>query len=289
MQASTQPRRSSRRKQLNKTTTTGTWTSWNPGKYGAVCFIDLETPIDAHHFACGHVVAQSVGGGDEIPNLRPVCTSCNSSERAEHMYDFIRQTGAWVGKANPYLKTMLQNGEDPLLLYPERYRTPQLRHRIAALGAVLELHQRLRDVDSQAPLPAAARDAEADAESAATDAAAQSSVHPQTRRARVRARAGRRHEQRGWRAVITDALHRRSRANQSDIVTMAQLKAHEVPTIVRELGWTTLTPVNSLAQKLQLLRDAGMIAFVDNAGTYKLNAVVPAEVRGVAAAASSVA
>jgi hypothetical protein len=49
------------------------------------CLCCKKTTIKNVEFECGHVVAKSKGGGDEIQNLRPICSSCNKSMGTTNM------------------------------------------------------------------------------------------------------------------------------------------------------------------------------------------------------------
>ena len=61
------------------------------------CLCCKKTTIKNVEFECGHVVAKSKGGGDEIHNLRPICSSCNKSMGTTDMIDFVKQFGYYIG------------------------------------------------------------------------------------------------------------------------------------------------------------------------------------------------
>ena len=42
------------------------------------------------NFACGYVISEHMGGTLDVDNLRPVCTTCNSSMGTRNMRDFMR-------------------------------------------------------------------------------------------------------------------------------------------------------------------------------------------------------
>ena len=46
--------------------------------------------VSQQDFECGHVLAASKGGSDDVANLRVLCHSCNSSMGSMHMDEFIR-------------------------------------------------------------------------------------------------------------------------------------------------------------------------------------------------------
>ena len=54
----------------------------------AKCSVGCGTTIDIACFACAHVIAESNGGLIEIPNLRPICTTCNSSMGTQNLEEF---------------------------------------------------------------------------------------------------------------------------------------------------------------------------------------------------------
>jgi len=43
------------------------------------------------NFACGHIISEYEGGSLDVNNLRPVCTTCNSSMGIRNMRDFMRE------------------------------------------------------------------------------------------------------------------------------------------------------------------------------------------------------
>lgn len=54
------------------------------------CSTKLITPGD---FACGHVKSRNNGGSININNLRPICSSCNSSMGTQHMDEYRKIKG----------------------------------------------------------------------------------------------------------------------------------------------------------------------------------------------------
>jgi hypothetical protein len=53
-----------------------------------VCEVKMIYQSD---FDCGHVIAKSKGGLDIVENLRPICSSCNSSMGTQNMNEFIQK------------------------------------------------------------------------------------------------------------------------------------------------------------------------------------------------------
>jgi len=66
------------------------WNKYIGGRLGeAMCICCRVTSISQTSFHCGHVVAEKNGGKLELPNLRPICQSCNSSMGTCDMNAFI--------------------------------------------------------------------------------------------------------------------------------------------------------------------------------------------------------
>jgi len=60
------------------------------------CFCCKKNMIKIDDFHAGHVLAEAQGGGDDINNLRPICSSCNSSMGKRDMIDYIKQYGLYL-------------------------------------------------------------------------------------------------------------------------------------------------------------------------------------------------
>ena len=60
------------------------------------CFCCKKNMIKIDDFHAGHVVAEAQGGGDNIDNLRPICSSCNSSMGKKDMIDYVKQYGLYL-------------------------------------------------------------------------------------------------------------------------------------------------------------------------------------------------
>lgn len=65
-----------------------------------LCPICRVTTISSRNFACGHVIAESVGGKTEVGNLEPICTICNSSMGVKNMNEYKKEL--WAGRENEY-------------------------------------------------------------------------------------------------------------------------------------------------------------------------------------------
>ena len=57
------------------------------------CFCCGKTPIFQSNFECGHIIARKKGGKQTIPNLRPICGTCNKSMGTRNMLEFMSQYG----------------------------------------------------------------------------------------------------------------------------------------------------------------------------------------------------
>src|SRR3989344_3051783 len=69
------------------------WNTYIGEEYGrGECYI-CNGVITHGTFACGHVVAEANGGETILRNLRPICTSCNSSQGIRNMAEFKKEYG----------------------------------------------------------------------------------------------------------------------------------------------------------------------------------------------------
>lgn len=55
------------------------------------CYCCDNIEIAFYNFEAGHVKAKSLGGSDDIDNLRPICSFCNKSMGTENLYDYKRK------------------------------------------------------------------------------------------------------------------------------------------------------------------------------------------------------
>jgi hypothetical protein len=247
---------SRRRKQkVPKASHDASWIDWNGDRFTSVCFEDLRTRVTVFTFEAGHVVAESAGGSSAVTNLRPVCKGCNCSQGTRHMYEFIRENRLWVGKHNPFLKPMLERGEDPLELYPLDAHTPELLAKIARIKRDVAWLAEIRDVDDEAGSSLAGSRPTSPLREAPSEVSELQSVSAEPRRS--------------WKDALVSAILRRTTASGDDHFTMKQLREHELERITRETRCTGATPQNTMARELQLLRDAGRILFLDNRGHYR--------------------
>ena len=57
------------------------------------CFVGCGTIVTSLNFAAGHIESEACGGQVTVQNLRPICTSCNSSMGTNNMKEFATKHG----------------------------------------------------------------------------------------------------------------------------------------------------------------------------------------------------
>ncbi len=75
---------------------------------------------------------------------------------------------------------------------------------------------------------------------------------------------------RDWSEVVEEAVRRHVDSTGDPVFTRQELQDAEMSHIVSETGSEGQTPHQTLSRELQQLRDAGVIEFVDDRGTYRL-------------------
>jgi putative restriction endonuclease len=75
---------------------------------------------------------------------------------------------------------------------------------------------------------------------------------------------------RDWSEVVEESVRRHVDSSGSSDFTRQELIDAELNRIVSERGSAGATPEMTLSRELQQLRDAGVIEFVDDQGTYRL-------------------
>jgi predicted flap endonuclease-1-like 5' DNA nuclease len=81
---------SSKNKNLPKPLRTTVWRRYASATHlDALCFCCKEIPISSENFFCGHVRSRKNKGTDDLTNLRPICGTCNSSMRSDHMFEYM--------------------------------------------------------------------------------------------------------------------------------------------------------------------------------------------------------
>ena len=75
---------------------------------------------------------------------------------------------------------------------------------------------------------------------------------------------------RDWSEVVEEAVRRQAAKSSDGSFTRQDLIEAELDQIVTETGSEGATPHMTLSRELQQLRDAGVIEFVDDHGTYRM-------------------
>jgi putative restriction endonuclease len=75
---------------------------------------------------------------------------------------------------------------------------------------------------------------------------------------------------RDWSEVVEEAVRRHVDSTGDLVFTRQDLMDAELNRIISETGSEGATPQMTLSRELQQLRDAGVLEFVDDRGTYRL-------------------
>jgi putative restriction endonuclease len=75
---------------------------------------------------------------------------------------------------------------------------------------------------------------------------------------------------RDWSEVVEEAVRRHVDSTADSVFTRQELVDAELNRIISETGSEGETPHQTLSRELQQLRDAGVLEFVDDRGTYRL-------------------
>ena len=75
---------------------------------------------------------------------------------------------------------------------------------------------------------------------------------------------------RDWSEVVEEAVRRHVGSTGDPVFTRQELRDSLLDWIISETGSTGGTPHQTLSRELQQLRDAGLLEFVDDHGTYRL-------------------
>lgn len=75
---------------------------------------------------------------------------------------------------------------------------------------------------------------------------------------------------RDWSEVVEEAVRRHVDTTGDQVFTRQELRDAELDRIISETGSEGETPHQTLSRELQQLRDAGVLEFVDDQGTYRL-------------------
>jgi len=80
---------STKRKSVPKSLRKIVWDKYvGRDKGKALCYCCKHEEISQFDFHCGHVIAQSDGGSNDIENLRPICSGCNGSMGKQNLEEF---------------------------------------------------------------------------------------------------------------------------------------------------------------------------------------------------------
>lgn len=75
---------------------------------------------------------------------------------------------------------------------------------------------------------------------------------------------------RDWSEVVEEAVRRHVDSTGDPVFTRQELFDSELGRIIGETGSEGATPHKTVDRELQQLRDAGVLEFVDDRGTYRL-------------------
>jgi 5-methylcytosine-specific restriction endonuclease McrA len=88
------PPKKTKSKNIPKRIRSIVWDTYlGPHEREGKCLSCNDNIIKLEDFACGHIIAKANGGTEEIENLRPICSACNSSMYTTNMDDFVVQFG----------------------------------------------------------------------------------------------------------------------------------------------------------------------------------------------------
>lgn len=73
-----------------------------------------------------------------------------------------------------------------------------------------------------------------------------------------------------WTEAVTDAVHRVAAGKPDGVFSRSELVEEEGARMCADTGTTGETPMQTVSRELQQLRDAGVIKFLDDRGTYRL-------------------
>jgi hypothetical protein len=76
---------------VNLTMRRSCWLRYIGEEYKALCLCCKSTPMTIYDYHCGHVIAKANGGHATIDNLRPICSTCNSSMGTANMKQFAKE------------------------------------------------------------------------------------------------------------------------------------------------------------------------------------------------------
>jgi hypothetical protein len=78
---------------ISKSLQAKVWKRWMGNVNEGNCFCCKNIKIDSFNFACGHVIPKHYNGETIPDNLRPICTTCNSSMGIKNMNEYMKNNG----------------------------------------------------------------------------------------------------------------------------------------------------------------------------------------------------
>ena len=89
-----EPKVKTKKKTIPVTLKRKVWSKWiGEDKGKDFCCCCKLTEISQLNFSCGHIISEFNGGELKIDNLKPICTSCNSSMGTQNMDEYMTRYG----------------------------------------------------------------------------------------------------------------------------------------------------------------------------------------------------
>lgn len=66
------------------------WKRDNGDSLSGLCFV-CNSPLQFVEAELGHIIARANGGGDELNNLKAICSSCNRSMKTQNLFDYKKK------------------------------------------------------------------------------------------------------------------------------------------------------------------------------------------------------
>jgi len=79
-----------RKKSISKVLREKVWMKRNGRKLDGKCYC-CQKVITTNEFECGHIIPESKGGETALPNLEPICRTCNRSMGTRDMHEFMSE------------------------------------------------------------------------------------------------------------------------------------------------------------------------------------------------------
>lgn len=147
---------SSKRTNLTSAIRKSCWLKNIGRSFNGECMTGCGNLIDVYNYECGHIKSVEDGGLNEITNLKPICSNCNSSMGATNMIEFISKSGfipRWNISENTLLKYELNDNYTFVKLPINHILIPQTSFRfiyntfdyISHYGYVYHLNEQLKN------------------------------------------------------------------------------------------------------------------------------------------------